>query len=89
MTPLAERTNDAPGEKAGTPTVSRCLADGTLIELLYDSEARTTAFAVTGAGRWTVEHEVMVAGECDRGSLRTCFLRTPEASRMTSWRLLP
>jgi hypothetical protein len=63
MEPMAKPTNNPPGAKAGTPTVSRCLPDGTLIELLYDSEARTTAFAVTRAGRWTIQHEVRVSGE--------------------------
>ena len=49
--------------RAGIPTVSRCLPDGALLELLYDSEARTTAFAVAGNGRWTIEREVTIAGE--------------------------
>ena len=49
--------------RAGIPTVSRCLPDGTLLELLYDSEARTTAFAVAGNGRWTIEREATIAGE--------------------------
>jgi hypothetical protein len=31
--------------------------------LLYDPEARTTAFAVAGDGRWTIEHQLTVAGE--------------------------
>jgi hypothetical protein len=49
--------------RPGIPTVSRCLLDGTLIELLYDSETRTTAFAVTGNGHWSIVSEVTVAGE--------------------------
>ena len=33
-------------DKAATPTISRMLEDGTLIELVYDSATRTTALAV-------------------------------------------
>ena len=47
----------------GIPAVSRCLSDGTAIELLHDPEARTTAFAVWANGRWAIEPEVTIAGE--------------------------
>jgi hypothetical protein len=59
----SEPIRDAEKARAGIPTVSRCLPDGTLLELLYDSEARTTAFAVAGNGRWTIEREITIAGE--------------------------
>src|SRR6516165_9780150 len=49
--------------RAGMPTVSRCLSDGTLIELQYDPEARTTAFVVWAGGHWSIEREVTIAGE--------------------------
>ncbi|HVB15696.1 MAG TPA: hypothetical protein VNF04_04125, partial [Stellaceae bacterium] len=45
-----------------TPTVARCLADGTLIELLYRADEGKTAFAVWRAGTWTIEQEVDIAG---------------------------
>ena len=47
----------------GIPAVSRCLSNGTVIELLHDPEARTTAFAVWSNGRWAIEREVTIAGE--------------------------
>ena len=46
-----------------TPTVSRCFADGTLIELLYRREEAKTAFAVWRAGAWTIESEVQMGSE--------------------------
>jgi hypothetical protein len=46
----------------GTPTVSRVFDDGTLIELLYDPDARTTAFAVRAAdGTLRVAENVVAA----------------------------
>jgi hypothetical protein len=45
------------------PTVSRCTPNGTIIELLYDSEARTTAFAVWANGRWAIERDFSLGGE--------------------------
>jgi hypothetical protein len=45
------------------PTVSRCFSDGTIIELLHDPEARTTAFAVWTNSQWTIERKVTIAGE--------------------------
>ena len=46
-----------------TPAVSRVLADGTLIELLYIASKAKTAFAVWRDGGWTIENEVVIGGE--------------------------
>lgn len=60
---MAKQQNTEPEKKRNTdPAVSRCLRDGTLIELLYDAEARTTAFAVWRDGSWSVEGHVVVEG---------------------------
>lgn len=57
-----ERDADKKGSR--WPAVSAVCADGTLIELLYDQEGRTTAFAVWREGGWTIEKEVtLAAGE--------------------------
>src|SRR6266568_8726601 len=48
--------------KSTVPAVSR-LSDGSLIELLYDPQERTTAFAVWRDGSWTTERQVEVEGE--------------------------
>ena len=40
-----------------TPAVSRCLPDGTIVELLYLRERAVTAYAVWHAGAWTIERE--------------------------------
>jgi hypothetical protein len=45
------------------PTVSRYFPNGMVIELLYDPEERTTAFAVWENGRWRIERDVTFAGE--------------------------
>ena len=43
-------------ERSVIPTVSRALPDGTLVELLYNGEERTTALAVSRPeGRVSVE----------------------------------
>jgi hypothetical protein len=48
-----------------TPTVSRALRDGTLVELVYDSTRQTTALVVWRDGQSTVEAEVILeGGEC-------------------------
>lgn len=65
----AEMTNTPADGKAHQtkdviPTVSSCLADGTIVELMYDPEERATAFAVWRAGVWTSKHSVETsAGE--------------------------
>jgi hypothetical protein len=46
-----------------TPTASRELADGTLVELLYDPVRHATALAVWRDGQWTIEAEVQSVGE--------------------------
>ena len=44
---LADMSDSRPAGKSGdAPTVSRAFEDGTLVELLYDAAARTTALAV-------------------------------------------
>jgi hypothetical protein len=45
------------------PTVSRCLPDGTLIELLYYPEEAKTAFAVWRGSTWTIESHIDTGGE--------------------------
>jgi hypothetical protein len=47
----------------GTPAVSRCYDDGTIIELLYAPERHMTAFAVWARGRWSVERQATFGGE--------------------------
>jgi len=43
------------------PSISRVAPDGTLIELVYDAEARKTALAVSRfGGMWNVEREVRI-----------------------------
>ena len=54
---------EAPEKKDGegkrdakpVPTVSRCLPNGALVELLYDPVRRATALAHYREGRWTIE----------------------------------
>jgi hypothetical protein len=58
-----ERSAAPGGQKPErTPVVARCLADGTLVELLYSADEGRTAFAVWRAGEWTIEQEVEIAG---------------------------
>jgi hypothetical protein len=45
-------------KRQAVPAVSRCLSDGTLIELLYRAQDRRTAFAVWRDARWTILHQV-------------------------------
>jgi hypothetical protein len=47
---------DAPPEKRTVPAISRVNGD-TIIELVYDRRARTTGFAVSRGGKWTIEQE--------------------------------
>lgn len=54
---MSDRANPGP-----TPTVSRVLPDGRLIELLYDPDRRATALAMTGAdGTITVQDAIELA----------------------------
>jgi hypothetical protein len=46
-----------------TPAVSRCLPDGRLLELIYDSERKTTAFAVWKHGAFSIQPTFDAAGE--------------------------
>jgi hypothetical protein len=46
-----------------TPAVSRCLADGTLIELVYNPDERTTAFAIWKDGVLKIKSEFEHEGE--------------------------
>src|SRR6516165_6567324 len=63
MEQSTESISDPQRVRDGIPTVSRCLPDGTVIELLHDPEARTTAFALWANGQWIIEREVTIAGE--------------------------
>ena len=55
--------NHSQQERAGIPTVSRTFTDGTIVELLYDPERRTTGFAVWANGHVTIERECSLDGE--------------------------
>ncbi|MGY3347193.1 MULTISPECIES: hypothetical protein [unclassified Bradyrhizobium] len=44
------------------PTVSDVLEDGTIVELVYRTENRTTLFATSLGGRWTLARHVDVPG---------------------------
>ncbi len=55
---MAPPTNKEIKQRKDLPTVSTCLPDGTIAELVYDAEQRRTAFAVWRAGSWTIEHTV-------------------------------
>lgn len=47
-----------------TPTTSRRMADGSLVELLYDPVRHATALALWRDGHWTAEEQVPSVGEC-------------------------
>ena len=50
------------GGRTTVPTVSRCLPDGTLVELLYRPAERQTVLAVHNAGRWTTQPHLDLGG---------------------------
>ncbi|QHP67441.1 hypothetical protein EI171_08370 [Bradyrhizobium sp. LCT2] len=61
--------NDAGANRRGSieqrhvrPTVSDVLEDGTIVELIYRPEHRTTLLATSAAGRWTLAKHVDVPG---------------------------
>jgi hypothetical protein len=43
------------------PTVSTCLADGRIVELVYEPVERRTAFAVWQGSAWTIEHAIEIS----------------------------
>jgi len=45
-------------EKRTSPAVSRILGDGTIVEMLYRPETRSTAFAVFREGEWTLQRQI-------------------------------
>jgi hypothetical protein len=45
-----------------TPTASAVLADGTIVEMLFQTERRRTVFAVFSVGRWTLQDTIKVGG---------------------------
>ncbi len=49
----------SPKSEKVTPAVSRVLADGRLMELLYDSVVKATSFAVWHEGTWRIEQRVV------------------------------
>jgi len=53
-------------DKGPTPTVSRVLPDGRLVELLYDPDRRATAFAVGGPDGAIAIQETLDLGEGER-----------------------
>lgn len=52
-----DRGNPRKRKDAAIPTVSRCLPDGAIVELLYHPEQAATAYAVWRDGSWTIERE--------------------------------
>jgi hypothetical protein len=62
MEEKTEGTDKNLERKEGTPTTSRVLSDGTLVELVYDPEARTTALVVWHDGQFTIEPRLQAAG---------------------------
>jgi len=55
-----------PGEKSEkhiVPTVSEVLEDGTIIELIYRPERRSTHLGVFNSGRWTVRDHVDLSAD--------------------------
>ncbi len=63
MTQTPPKDHGAGEKRAAVPAVSRCLPDGTMVELLYRPAEHVTAFALWRQGEWTVERTVEVAGE--------------------------
>jgi hypothetical protein len=53
-----DKDEKARGNRTIMPTVSWCLPDGTLIELLYRPDERQTLFALCSAGRWTLQTHI-------------------------------
>ncbi|KRQ15343.1 hypothetical protein AOQ71_10105 [Bradyrhizobium manausense] len=56
---IGRATNE---QRQVTPTVSNVLEDGTIVELVFRMENRTTLFATSLAGRWTLARQVDVPG---------------------------
>jgi hypothetical protein len=53
--------HDKPPEKGTViPTVSALLTDGTVVELVFQSEERRTMFALYSAGRWTLRSHLEI-----------------------------
>lgn len=46
-----------------TPTVSKVLADGSLVEMVFDSTAGRTAFCIAQDRRWRLESSITVDGQ--------------------------
>jgi hypothetical protein len=63
MTEAQQEDRSREGKTERMPAVSRCLSDGTLIELVYRAEEAETAFAVSRGGAWTIEDHVDAGGE--------------------------
>lgn len=81
------------GDKGPTPTVSRVLPDGRLVELLYDPDRRATAFAVGGPDGTIaiqetldlVDGERLVPYAADNNLIATgCVLLPSEVGTFTS-----
>jgi len=72
--------NDAEGKRADrnvVPTVSEVLADGTIVELVYNREEHTTQFAVYAAGQWSLEDRIETAGKVRLRSHVLCLPPPP------------
>jgi hypothetical protein len=60
MTINQPNENGAGKKDTTIPAVSRCLPDGTMVELLYNAAQRSTQFALWQDGQWTLKAEVEV-----------------------------
>jgi hypothetical protein len=58
MTAPPEKQPDRSGVPRPAPTVSAVLSDGTIIEMIYQREARRTAFAVWQNDHWTEKETI-------------------------------
>jgi hypothetical protein len=58
MSDEQEEKSTAPVKRNGMPTASSILSNGAFVELVYDVQAHTTAFAIWHDGRWTIERDV-------------------------------
>lgn len=58
MTDEPAKDHSVESKKSDFPTVSRCLPNGAMVELLYRPSLQATAFALWRERKWTIEREV-------------------------------
>ena len=51
-------THDEPKQKRIVPTASAVLDDGTIVEMVFRPDLRRTLFAISTAGRWTLQDAI-------------------------------